>query len=241
MPLSWVVQGLLWVGGAAGVVLGVIIVITVISVSAIRHGLKLTPLDPNAHPALMPPFQTSAQWAAGQGFGFVGLFSTRVAGSQVSLFAWRHEKRPTYFVMYVIQDKITYDFVAVFNGYDGLTTGTTRDGQFLPKSPGDYTQTFEKRSLDELFNLHAASEWFLINKGGVQVQASDLSFEQAISMSCINQSAYIRSLPLWPLRAPYWFFIRRRTYHGKTVEQLQREGKIILPNDPRFKPFQTRI
>ena len=87
----------------------------------------------------------------------------------------------------------------------------------------------------------AASEWFLINKGGVQVQASDLSFEQAISMSCINQSAYIRSLPLWPLRAPYWFFIRRRTYHGKTVEQLQREGKIILPNDPRFKPFQTRI
>jgi hypothetical protein len=54
------------------------------------------------------------------------------------------------------------------------------------------------------------------------------AIEEAIVESTQQQMEYVRSLPLWPLRGTYWFFVRRNILANKSIEDQHQAGKIAL-------------
>jgi len=52
--------------------------------------------------------------------------------------------------------------------------------------------------------------------------AVDGNFEEDFTGALSQQSKHIRSLALWPLRIPWWYFVRRSQRHDKTLTQLER-------------------
>ena len=61
---------------------------------------------------------------------------------------------------------------------------------------------------------------------------------EAVLRSEMRRAAFVRTLPFWYVRAPYWFYVRRTLRHNRSIEELHRAGKIVLPNDPGFSDFQ---
>ena len=41
-----------------------------------------------------------------------------------------------------------------------------------------------------------------------------------------EQLAYIRSLAFWPLRIPWWYFVRRSQRHDKPLAQLENVNRF---------------
>jgi len=218
----------------------VIIVITVVSVLSLRNGLPLTPVAPEEDHDWAEAVATHAGIARQWDFEFLGCYVTQQAGVKAFIAAWKHSRRPTYFCVYVFPGTMAYDFATVFDDDRGLTTGSTMDGQFLPHRPGHYTQTFSGCEAEELFNRHAVAEQYLIASGRMEQHTDPLPFEERLSREATLQAAYIRSLPLWPLRALYWYLLKKRGLHNKSIDQLHQERLIRLPHEPGFKEFFSR-
>jgi hypothetical protein len=70
-----------------------------------------------------------------------------------------------------------------------------------------------------------------MDNGKVKLKAEDKEFEQAFTRAIREQVKYIKMLPLWPLRGPCWYFIRRYLWHNKSIEEQHRKGMIKLPNE----------
>lgn len=212
--------------------------ITTVSVYGLKPGIVIAKL-PDEEPYPMAAYlREHGPWATEQGFDrYLGTFVVRLPAGACLIAAWQHRLRPTYFCPYAAANKVFHDFVTLFSENRSLTTTNTRDGQFLPKAPGRYMQTFTGLSLDELLNRHAASEQFLLTQGRILERPVSWTFEEALSASLASQGAYIRSLPLWPLRAVYWFLVRKRRLHNKTIEEQHQLGLIRLPHELGFQEF----
>jgi len=217
-----------------------IVAITMQSVWQMARGVSLTRVDPAQDSRAAKAEQQHAEWAYRQGFDtYLGSYLIRL-GTDCYIAAWQHRQRPTYFCVYYTANRFLFDFATIFSENRGLTTGSTKDGQFLPKPPGDYIQTFSGLSLDEQFNQHAVSEHYLMTAGRLQLLSVPWTFEEAVLESIKMQAAYIQSLSMWPMRAPYWFFIRKGRLHNKSIEELHNAGMAPLPHEPGFQEFVYR-
>jgi len=54
-------------------------------------------------------------------------------------------------------------------------------------------------------------------------------FEESFVAAINKESNYLRTLPFWPMRWPYWFFIRRGKWHNKSIKEQYEKGLIKLP------------
>lgn len=169
-------------------------------------------------------------WAKGNEFEFIGYYTMLNA----FIATWRRNDRPTFFCQYQVQHKIVYDLATEFDPQLGLTTGSSADGHFFPNRPGHYMQTFSKLSLDEQWDRHIEAENFLIERGGIELVARDLDFEQIFIEAIHAQMQFVRSIFLWPLRGAYWFGIRRFQWHNRTIADLHAQHKISLPNQTLY-------
>lgn len=102
----------------------------------------------------------------------------------------------------------------------GLTTCSTKDGQTLPETPGSWLQSFTVGSIAELWDHHQEALKFLLASGHMPPKPANADLVGHFSITLRGQSKHIRSLTLWPLRVPYWYFIRRNTRHDKPIQQL---------------------
>jgi len=197
----------------------------------------VAPFDDYTHHRASRHVQAVADWAYNNGFDtFLGAYMVRL-GVESFIAAWEHHGRPTYFCLYQAANRIFYDFVTIFSENRSLTTGSTKDGQFLPKPPGHYVQTFSSVSVAELYDRHRSAEQYLTMVGGITSRPLVSSFQETLAGAVKEQAAYIQSLGLWPLRAPVWYFIRKHRLHNKTIEQLHMARKAVLPHDPDFVEF----
>ncbi len=129
--------------------------------------------------------------------------------------------------------------VTEFSQQLDLTTGTTPDMQLCPQAPGHYQQSFGGLSRDELRERHLAAAQYITQQGGVDVEPVPWGFEEAFTRGEMVQAAHVQTLFMWPLRAPYWFYLRRRLCHNKSIERLHKAGKLLLPNEPGYRPFTS--
>ena len=81
-------------------------------------------------------------------------------------------------------------------------------------------QTFGVADAEELWGHHQEALDYLSSTHGLTPISNDNTLQDDLSSALAAQAAFIRSLPLWWLRIPYWFFVRRLTRHNKPVSEL---------------------
>jgi hypothetical protein len=77
-------------------------------------------------------------------------------------------------------------------------------------------------SLDELWTRHLEAEAFLLGPRKVQIgpllTAAKTTAER-VEFGVRRQTAYVKTVPLYWLKAPYWFWVYRHLMRNKTVAQ----------------------
>jgi len=159
-----------------------------------------------------------ADWASANGFEPLGVFrAENMAGSPL-IVAWARSGERTYLCAYLVANNAPLvDFVTILD-QGVLTTGKSKDGQLLPSSPDCFTQTFTATTA-VLWRHHQTGLKVLATKRRVLPLSGEGFLEEDFIEAMSRQADYVRSLVLWPLRIPYWFFVRRHMRHGKPVMQ----------------------
>jgi hypothetical protein len=178
-------------------------------------------------------------WAEPQGFEMVGSYTMDMGSIHTFIVAWQHRERPTFFTVYYVfssqaaktTTRPTYEFVTTFSRDVSLTTGVTSQTPFFPRPPGDYARTFSGTARDDVWACHHASEDYLVRTAGVRIGPLDCRFEDCFHEALRKQVAFVRRIPLWPLRAPFWYFIRRRRFRNMSIEEQRRAGWIRMPHE----------
>lgn len=206
-------------------------------VQKMRQGVYLRRLDEQAAAAVYRRVREEADWAQAQGFVvFEGVYTFEL-GVAAILAVWRHAEHPSYLVLFLAGKKRQLILVTEFSQHLDLTTGATTDLQLCPQPPGHYVQTFRGLSPTGLLDRHLAAARYITGTGGVRIEPVRGGFEDAFTRGERAQAAYVQTLPAWPLRAPYWFYVRKRLRHNKSIERLHKAGKLLLPNSPGYAPF----
>lgn len=181
----------------------------------------------------VPPAEEE-RWATENGFAFLGNYVMKIGGQLARIAVWQRPDRPTFFCRYVIEAQNrrqqSYDLVTLFAEEVGLTTGSSRDGQLFPTRPGSFMQTFTGLSLDQQWSVHIDMENYLMDRGGAGLVELEEPFEAVFVRAIVRQMEYIKTIPFWPLRGAYWYFVRRYQRHGKTIQQQHDKGWKKLPN-----------
>jgi hypothetical protein len=175
------------------------------------------------------------EWAKSNGFEYIGSYKMSLPIANNHIWAWRRTDRPTFFCRYLIQvkndSKVAHELVTDFANNVSLSTADTNFANSQPHRGGSYVQGFTGISLDEEWNLHIEAENYLIDKGAAKLEAKDANFENDFIKDIRRHANYIQSLPLWPLRGIYWYFIRRRLYSNKSIRVQHEKGMTRLPNE----------
>lgn len=220
----------------AWVVLVVVVALVLLAIPAIVGALMVlamarggATLDPESREKFVDAGNDVVRmgtWAEEQGFEFDGLYVFRVIGTAVRIMAWRLPHEPTWLCLNIPPGRpVMPEFTTVLNGTGGVTTGASRDGLLLPLPEGQYQQAFIGADLRDLWQRHRDAVRWLVQSRGAEVRSDNESFVDGFGAALVSQSHHATSLPLWPLRMPYWFYVRRRRMANKSVRE-QIEGRL---------------
>jgi hypothetical protein len=161
-------------------------------------------------------------WIGTHGFSPLGVFEITGTIGSPYVVAWQRAREKTYLCIYVIQQQTKgIDFVTVFE-HGGLTTANTKDTHAAPPRPDRWVQSFQC-DIARQWEHHAAALDFLKQAIGATPSRQETDFRDAFVGNVRAHAKYVRSLPLWFLRMPYWYFVRRNLRHNKPVrEQFER-------------------
>lgn len=166
-------------------------------------------------------FTEFSQWCIANGFVHESdfLFHGVINAPPLQCTAWWSEREKTWAMLYASKDLSNTDFVSLLTNNTGLTTSSSADAMLLPQTPNTYQQAFTRVTMQQQFGLHKQALELLLENTAASLPDQAFDLEQSIILSLQKQMQYIRSLPLWYLRGPYWFFI------GKNL----RSNKMITP------------
>ena len=198
---------------------------------------KLMPLEPKEKGSASQTRAPSRaeDWARNNDFEFAGEFTMKAGFQPAYIAAWQRANRPTFLTYYSVRTKhsiqTAFDFVTKFADDVGLTTCSKADGHSLPYQAGHYVQSFSNISLDDQWYRHVEMENYLMDAGGAQLVPSDVPFADFFVDFISKQMRFVRGLWFWPLRGAYWFFVRKRLWHNKSVKTQYEKGMIKMPNE----------
>ncbi len=125
---------------------------------------------------------------------------------------------------------VVCEFITDFSDDNSLTTSRSRSAFMFPRRWGEFLQSFPRSTLDQLWNQHLQGVEFLTSREGIPVRECRGSYEERMRRAMSEQLAYIRSLPFWPVRGLYWFFVKRFLMQNKPIwEQNLRQ---LYPDVP---------
>ena len=159
------------------------------------------------------------QWLSTTGFDPLGAYKIDKLPGLAGLVAWKKEEEATYLCAYLLTTGDTgIDFVTVCDGAM-LTTGKSKDGHLLPSPQGHYLQTFSATTA-VLYRRHLDGLKILAEIKNIIPSTSPSELEKVFATAVHQQSRFVRSHLLWPLRVPWWYFTRRSLRHDKSLAQL---------------------
>jgi hypothetical protein len=159
------------------------------------------------------------QWLSSCQFEPLGAYRVTHAVLQPRLVAWRRADERTYLCVHIVGERRAMEFVSIL-GDQSLTTGNSKDEQMTPGPPRHWKQTFSVSHASQLWIHHDSALQWLIQRTGMKPDDRGTSLEEDFRKSISEESAYIRSLPLWPLRIPYWYLVVRHRRHNKSIQKL---------------------
>lgn len=210
---------------ATCIVAGVWVLIAVAGsgpILAVEHiSLEALP-DRAAEPLLAKVISSGVvdtQWLSTTGFGPLGAYKIDKLPGVTGLVAWKKEGETTYLCAYLLTTgDAGIDFVTVCDGAM-LTTGKSKDGHLLPNPQGHYLQTFSATTA-VLYRRHQEGLQALQRLKGISPNHLPENLEEVFATALHQQSRFVRSHLLWPLRVPWWYFTRRSQRHDKSLAQL---------------------
>jgi len=158
-------------------------------------------------------------WAVNQGFEFCGGFRLDT-GTPIFVAAWQKPGQSEYLLEYQAPHLTHYDRVTIFAEDHALTTASTKDAQFLPQPIGSFVQSFPGLELDELMERHEGGRKYLRGEYGLMPVFIDAKIDELVNQAILRQMQYVRSIPFWAFRGPWWYFVNRETLKGQPVEVL---------------------
>lgn len=199
-----------------------------------------------------PPEDDTNRWAVENKFYYLGEFLLQAGNARTLVAVWRHYHDPTFFSACfaqglqphasneskVLTQELAFDFTTCLENDYSLTTGSTASANLFPSKQGSYKQTFTISDLEELFRRHQEGVGYLKTVGGARFCTLNKPVEQYILDALHSSTDYVRSLFLWPLRGAYWYFIRRKLWHGLSIQQQHEKRMIKLPNEIRVFQLQ---
>ena len=199
-----------------------------IAVRLLKHA-RIEPLADHEFVTKLAPSRADDEWALKNGFAWLGAyrFIGNIAG-KVTLFVWWVPDLSTFFVKYFApQGIIAYDLVTYFEYRHpkhgtraSVTTTSVSDGLLMPLPPMAYTQAFPSADHDGRFRLHIEAEQFIGRALNTDVLAQDANAFPTLVLDAIHaQADHIRGMPLWPMRALWWFLTKGRKANRTIAQQ----------------------
>lgn len=200
------------------VFLGIIVVITTINVLRMGHPELMLESLPGGEALIAshPMYASANAWAQAHGFQWAGAYRF----AQVVVLGWEHPTLERAFCIYSAAGKAVCEFNTGFEDDTRLSTSNMRDTFFLPSRPGVFKQAFLNRNHEAIWKIHSETEACFYETYGRRVATKSGTFSQSLINSCARQMKYVRSLPLWPLRSPWWYCVNRFTKPNRPVREL---------------------
>jgi hypothetical protein len=157
------------------------------------------------------------QWLLDKGFEPMGVFQLSLQG--LVMVVWQLRGERTFLAAYVIQSRVIPSFITEFE-QGSLTTGISRDGLMVPPRPAHWLQAFRSSNIEDQWSHHLDALEFLRGATSQTPKREPIADFAAYVLDWVRaHAAYTRSKPLWFLRIPYWYFVRRSSLYGKSVRE----------------------
>ncbi|MCI0335198.1 MAG: hypothetical protein L0228_18470 [Planctomycetes bacterium] len=170
-----------------------------------------------------------AQWLNALRFQPVGVYAVPNQIAAPQLVVWKLGNERTYLCIYLLAGKPgSADILTNFDE-GGVTTGTKSDALLVPPRPNRWVQAFTVSDVGEQWTHHKEALEFMQKATGQRPSIEEIEFDQEFVGSVRAHIAYVRSLPLWFLRIPYWYVARRFGLFGKTVAQQYERTRGRVP------------
>lgn len=165
-------------------------------------------------------------WLEEHGFKWYGVLHMQSQLTTTYAASWVNDNINTFVCAYfgsVLGETIrSTDIATVFEPQIGLTTADAKQSSLFPSEPGTFKQYLPERSLEERWHAHMVAFDLIC-----QIQRPESyrlrSLEREMSEAVESELQAVRRRFLWPLRIPWWYFIRRKLHDSKTVEQMVAE------------------
>lgn len=168
-------------------------------------------------------------WAGEQGFEPTGAYRVLNLPGEPIMVVWSHRAERTYLVVYLLPDGgLSCDMVTVLlkepgeEDDGGITTGSRSDGLLFPNRATSWMQCFSTPSAVEQWKRHEEAVQYLQQSRGRRTDPQPGDVVADFTDAIANQGRFIRSIPLWWLRIPYWYFVRKNRRFNKPVSELDR-------------------
>jgi hypothetical protein len=124
------------------------------------------------------------------------------------------------FFCFNFHQKLTYAIESRFDDISFFETGTSSTMGMFPARPNTYRQCYPDARADIAWQHHLEAEDYLMKKFGIVWRPLSQPYEQTLINSLRMWMKYIRSLPLWPFRALYWYAFKRGKIANKSAQML---------------------
>lgn len=115
------------------------------------------------------------------------------------------------------------EFTTLFSNDISLTTTVSSSAFLFPRPPGSFLQSKKTDSVEDLWRYHLEGENFLLNEYEIESSTITTDMEYRLNEEIKTQGRYIRQIPFFLLKAPYWLYIHRFKMLGVSVrEQFSR-------------------
>jgi hypothetical protein len=191
--------------------------------------VNLTRLEPNeARPWLQKVIGrgiVEPQWLSDNAFEPRGVYHAAGQVGNPHFVIWQKTGQRSYICVYIVmENRVEIDLITMCD-VGGLTTGSTKDGLTIPGRPFHWMQAFPIRDVAPLWKQHEAGLAFITQTTSQRPSTKQMDFIDEFVTNVRAHVAYVRTIPLWFLRIPYWYFFRRNRLYKRTVrEQHERYG-----------------
>ncbi len=167
-------------------------------------------LDPNKQ-RLLTGHQS---WLDANSFYPVATFQFGII--QVAAFRQKDTQR---FFLFNFHKRLTFCADTYFSDDTGFETSNSGATGMFPKRPGKYAQSFPGIAPDELWRRHLEAETYLVNRLPIVQKSLSMPYEQLLLHNLRLEMQYVRSIPLYPFRALYWFAVARKRMANRSIQQ----------------------
>jgi hypothetical protein len=136
----------------------------------------------------------------------------------IKVVAFQQENAQRIFSVY-FHKKTSIDIESWFDDANNLTTATSGSIGMFPQRPGAYKQSYPGLTAADAWQRHLAGEAHLMQKFGLTWQPLTQPYQEALLNSIRLQMQFVRAIPLYPIRALYWYAVMRKKMANRSVQQ----------------------